>query len=145
MTIIPTCSISFSKFQTTNSKLTRSNYQLNENIFLPPKFSKSLAEFGVMEARVLIAQSPPGSLSPNHKCVHRPFDVGLAFVQSENGNSIFKMKITSLVQSGTQGVLLVRVKCKLNKYTVSYSKTNLNWTIFISKLKWFWKVLFPWR
>lgn len=46
---------------------------------LPPKFAQGFAEFRVVQMRVLIGQLPPCSLSPDHECVHRSFDVRFIF------------------------------------------------------------------
>ena len=46
---------------------------------LPPKFAQSLAEFCVVQVRVLIGQLPPCSLSPDHERVHGSLDVWFIF------------------------------------------------------------------
>lgn len=43
--------------------------------FIPPQFSQSFREFGVVKLRILIRQSASRRLSPNHERVHRTFHV----------------------------------------------------------------------
>lgn len=52
------------------------------NAGLPPKFSKSFAELCVVQMRVLVGQFPPRCLSPDHECIHGPFDVRFAFTRA---------------------------------------------------------------
>lgn len=49
---------------------------------LPPEFSQSLAQFGVVQVRVLIRQLPAGRLRPNHEGVHGSLDVGFILQRS---------------------------------------------------------------
>jgi hypothetical protein len=42
---------------------------------LPPQFSQSFAQFGVVQLRVLVGKFPPGRLSPDHEGVHRSLHV----------------------------------------------------------------------
>ncbi len=36
----------------------------------PPQFAQGLAELGVVERGILVAQPPPGGLGPHHEGVH---------------------------------------------------------------------------
>ena len=50
-------------------------------LFSPPQFAESLAQLCIMKTGVLVAQTPPGSLSPDHEGVHGTFDMDPLLVQ----------------------------------------------------------------
>ena len=54
----------------------------NKNTSLPPQFSQGLAQFGVVQVRVLIRKLPAGRLRPNHESVHGSLDVGFILQRS---------------------------------------------------------------
>lgn len=81
---------------------------------VPPKLAKGLAEFSVVQVRVLISQLAAGSLGPHHECIHGPLDVRLPFLTAigpgGHGNQSPIVSLQDLGDSILYTALVVQVQ-----------------------------------